>query len=336
MIGAGEKLGDGRHLGQINKDQNKLPQYHFSIVIPTYERPRQLAACLDSLTRLDYPRDRFEVIVVDDGSKAPLKDVVGPFTDDLNLTLVTQSNAGPASARNAGAKRANGAFLAFTDDDCRPAPNWLKKLAFRLVDTPDHMIGGRTINALRGNIYTASSQLMTDAVYAYYNGDRLRPHFFACNNLAVPANLFRDLGGFDKGFPLAAAEDREFCERWLRHDYQMTYAPEAIVYHAHALTFRSFLKHHFKYGRGTRHFHQMRSQRGWRPLKIDVKFYIHLFSYSFVHVRGIRMLVFEALLVLSYMAYTLGFFCEKFKRGIKGGQLTRKECNNAPTPPVST
>jgi len=222
-----------------------VEQYRFSIIIPTYERPRQLVACLDSLKGLDYPRDLFEVIVVDDGSKVPLKDVVAPFYDELNLTLLTQENAGPALARNAGAMEAKGAFLAFTDDDCTPAPTWLNKIALRLAETPDHMIGGRVINALPDNIFTASNQLMTDAVYSYYNDDSRRPHFFASNNLIVPADRFRALGGFDPTFPLAASEDREFCERWLQHGYLMTYVPEAIVGHAHALTFRNFLRHYF-------------------------------------------------------------------------------------------
>src|SRR5262245_60503957 len=108
----------------------------FSIVIPTYERPRQLAACLQTLARLDYERERFEVIVVDDGGKTPLVNVIAPFHDRLYLTLLTRPNAGPAVARNTGAAQAKGQFLAFTDDDCRPAPDWLKCLAVRLAKDP--------------------------------------------------------------------------------------------------------------------------------------------------------------------------------------------------------
>ena len=293
-----------------------MEQHQFSIIIPTYERPRQLAACLDSLKGLDYPRDLYEVIVVDDGSKAPLKDVVAPFRDELNLTLLVQANAGPASARNAGAMEAKGAFLAFTDDDCSPAPTWLKKFALRLAATPDHMIGGRVINALPDNIYTASSQLMTDAVYVYYNGDSRQPHFFTSNNLVVPADRFRALGGFDTSFPLAASEDREFCERWLQQGYQMTYAPEAIVDHAHALTFRNFLRHHFNYGRGALHFHSVRARRGWQRLTIDPKFYLHFFRFPFSRGHSLQAFSFEALFMLSYVAYTGGFLWEKINRAM--------------------
>ena len=87
---------------------------------------------------------------------------------------------------------------------------------------------------------------------------------FRANNLALPEDRFRAIGGFDTIFPLAASEDREFCDRWLHHGFQMTYAPEAVVYHARALTFRSFWRQHFKYGRGAFHFHQVRARLGGR------------------------------------------------------------------------
>jgi GT2 family glycosyltransferase len=292
-----------------------LERYHFSIVIAIYESPKRLVACLDSLTALDYPRDLFEVIVVDDGSQTPPKDVVAPFCDELNLKLLTQPTAGSASARNAGAMEAKGAFLAFTNDDCTPTVNWLKKFALRLAKIPDHMVGGRVINAIRDNIFTASGQLMTDAVYAYNSDSNRPPHFFSSNNLVVPADRFRALGGFDTNLPLSTS-DREFCERWLQQGYQMTYAPEAIVEHAHALMFRDFLRQQFDCGRSALHFHSLRTRRGWQRLPVDPKYYLHLFSYPFAHVHGTRAFLFEALLMLSYLAYTGGFLWEKITRAM--------------------
>ena len=90
----------------------------FSIVIPTYHRPQQLAACLQTLTHLDYPRDRFEVIVVDDGGEISLDGVLALFKEVLCITLLRQPHAGPAGARNVGAATAKGDFIAFTADDC--------------------------------------------------------------------------------------------------------------------------------------------------------------------------------------------------------------------------
>jgi glycosyltransferase involved in cell wall biosynthesis len=118
----------------------KLP--FFSVIIPTHARPRQLSACLEALTRLAYPSNSFEVIVVDDGSDKPLNGVVDPFRNQINVILLCQANAGPATARNRGASQARGRFLAFTDDDCMPAPDWIATLAKRFAATPDCAIGG--------------------------------------------------------------------------------------------------------------------------------------------------------------------------------------------------
>jgi glycosyltransferase involved in cell wall biosynthesis len=79
-----------------------------SIVIPTYNRPEELAVCLRACSRLDYPHDRFEVIVVDDGGVTPLDEVANQLRGLLTLRLLRQENAGPATARNRGGGRGHG------------------------------------------------------------------------------------------------------------------------------------------------------------------------------------------------------------------------------------
>jgi GT2 family glycosyltransferase len=234
----------------------------FSIIIPTYNRALQLAACLQSLGSLDYPRHAFEVIVVNDGSTAPMEAASGPFGSQLELTLVTQPHAGPAAARNTGARRSRGRFLAFTDDDCAPAPDWLQTLAARFRTLTDHAIGGPAINAVPENAYSATSQSILDAMFAHYNAQPDQARFLASNNLAVPADSFRAVGGFDaEAFPFAAAEDMDFCERWRQRGYGMLYAPEVRVAHTHRLTLASFCRQHFVRGRGAFQLRRARARR---------------------------------------------------------------------------
>ena len=287
----------------------------FSVVIPTYARARQLTACLQSLVRLDYACDRFEVIVVDDGSETPAEAVVAAFRDRINVTLLTQRHAGPAMARNTGAARARGEFLAFTDDDCAPAPEWLQALAECFAATPDRLIGGRTLNALPHNPYSTASQLLIAYLYTYYNACPDQARFFASNNLALPARRFQALGGFDTTYTRTAAEDRELCDRWLQHGYRMTYAPEALVYHAHALTFRGFWRQHFNYGRGAFRFREARAYRGQQRMRIEpLSFYVDLLRYPFSRARGRRALLLAGLLLLSQVAHAAGFFRERASR----------------------
>ncbi|HEV2763340.1 MAG TPA: glycosyltransferase, partial [Pyrinomonadaceae bacterium] len=220
------------------------PQPFFSVVVPTRARPAQLAACLDALARQEYPRERFEVVVVNDGGPEP-SEVFERFAGRLDATLVTQKHAGPAAARNTGARRARAPFLAFTDDDCRPDPVWLKALEARLRDAPGAAVGGRTVNALPRNLFSTASQSLTEYLYEYFDAAEGRAAFFTSNNLALSSELFRAVGGFDESFPLAAGEDRELCDRWRARGHRLTYAPDAVVRHAHALTLRSFCRQHF-------------------------------------------------------------------------------------------
>src|ERR1700693_1886523 len=116
----------------------------------------------------EYPRDRFEVVIADDGSHQPPREILASVAGNLNITLLLQPHGGPAATRNAGAARAQGEFLAFTDDDCEPAPDWLKSLAARLASLlSTYLVGGRTINALTRNVYSATSQAVIDILYAH-------------------------------------------------------------------------------------------------------------------------------------------------------------------------
>lgn len=284
----------------------------FSVIIPTYARPERLKNCLQSLTQLDYPGDRFEVIVVDDGSPTPMESVVAPFREKLHLTLIRQANAGPAKARNAGAEQANGKFLAFTDDDCTPTSDWLKTLESRFETAPDCIVGGRTLNALPNNLYSTASQVLIDYLYKYYSVEGDRSSFFASNNIALPAERFRSLGGFDTSFPLAAGEDREFCDRWLYHGYPMLYAPEVQVYHAHSLTLTKFWRQHFNYGRGAFCFHQSRARRNVEQIKVEpLSFYFNLLTYPLSQTNPVQGSLISVLFFLSQLANITGFFWER-------------------------
>jgi glycosyltransferase involved in cell wall biosynthesis len=286
----------------------------FSIVVPTYRRPGRLAACLETLAALDYPRDRFEVIVVHDGSGSRAPGRMAEVRDRIALTILAQPHAGPATARNTGAARARGDFIAFTDDDCMPEEDWLRALAARIVSAPSHAIGGRTINALPDNLYSSATQFLVDYLYEWHAAHRGAP-FFASNNLAVPAELFRARGGFHPGFPLAAGEDREFCQRWARCGGWMTYAPEAVVRHAHPLTLRSFWRQHFTYGRGALHFHRLRAgSRDEQPDPTPVSFYLKLVGSPLSRAEVRRRLSLTVLLALAQAATMAGYWRERLRR----------------------
>ncbi len=245
----------------------------FSIIVPTYRRPEQLRECLRSLADLDYPRDRFEVIVVDDASPAPPRGVVTECQARLSVRLLEQGHAGPAAARNTGARAARGDYLAFTDDDCLAAPGWLRALQVRLEAAPSALVGGRTVNACSDNPYSTVSQLLTDSLYAYYDRHPERLRFTTSNNMAMARSRFVDVGGFDETFPLAAGEDRELCARWTRHGFPILYEADALMHHRHRLTLAGFWKQQFGYGRGAYRFRRVCVRAGQRGYAVGHDFW---------------------------------------------------------------
>ena len=288
-------------------DESNLP--YISIIIPTYRRPERLTVCLKSIARLDYPQDRFEVIVVDDGGPTPLETLAVDFHECFDVMLLKQAHSGPATARNTGAAQAKGEILAFTDDDCEPAVDWLQTLSKRYTATPGCAIGGRTLNKLPDNPFSTASQILIDYLYNYYNADPLQARFLASNNMALPSDRFRKIGGFDTTFPLAAGEDRELCERWLNHGFQMIYASEVLVWHSHSLTCGNFWNQHFNYGRGAFYFQQARAHNGYKRRRMEpLSFYLNLMHAPFKLIKSARAPLLAALLFLTQCANAAGYF----------------------------
>ena len=291
-----------------------LPTLDFSIVVPTFNRPVQLASCLSALANLDYPHDRYEVILVDDGSSTPVASVAEVFRDRLDLVLLRQENAGPSAARNRGAAHARGTWLAFTDDDCQPHPAWLGQLAAALAGASDFVVGGRTVNGLPTNIYSTVSQLIVDVVYRHYNAEPEDAQFFATNNLALPRALFGQLGGLDEAF--TTSEDRDLCDRCKAAGVQLRYAPDAVVEHRHALSLATFCRQHFGYGRGAFRFHQAQVSRGSHHTADKAHFHLNFGNwmvYPFTKVEPRRWPGVAALLACWQVTNLVGFVAERVR-----------------------
>jgi GT2 family glycosyltransferase len=231
-----------------------------SVVVPTKGRPRYLERCLGALAGADYPRDRFEVVIVNDGGGTEVERIASAAGDRLTVELVEPERTGPSSARNAGAMSSRGEFIAFTDDDCEPSPQWLPALECALEQSPGAAAGGQTRNGVPDDTAAIATQLVVDSVHAHFNRDAASPRFFASYNVAFPADPLRALGGFDESFRYA--EDRELCERWIRAGHRFVHAPDAIVLHMRSLTLGEFWRQHYGYGRGAWRFAASRRDAG--------------------------------------------------------------------------
>lgn len=285
----------------------------FSVIVPSYRRPDKLAACLASLALQTWPLDDFEVIVVDDAGMrsilAPIAEMGHPFA----FRLLSQQNRGAAAARNAGARLARGTFLAFTDDDCRPTPGWLESFSHTLTaEAVGALIGGRVVNALASDRFAGATQALVDFLVDHAPTGGSPGRLFTSNNLCVPRAAFHELAGFDEAFRGAGGEDREFCLRWAHAGRRTHYAPEALVLHAHDLTFAGFLRQHHAYGRGAALLRQRALARGYGPLPLEpASFYWQLVSHP-LRARNERAQLERSLLfLLSQAANAAGYFQEQ-------------------------
>jgi GT2 family glycosyltransferase len=280
------------------------------VIVPTRDRPAQLRECLTALVAQTYPRAEFEVIIVDDGSAQPVDPVARDFRDRIDVRVIRQERQGAAAARNNGIAAARAHILAFTDDDCLPAPDWLARLAQRFQSADALMVGGRVVNALDDNPYSATSQLIHDLAYAHHNDSGPQAQFFATNNLAASTEALVRLGGFDTRFSVAA-EDRDLCARWHEAGHALVYAEDALVSHAHHLTLRRFWTQHFRYGRGAWRFHQSLRQRGRGRFLRDVGFHTRFLGRAGRPLRQRdRALSVVVLLVIWQVANLCGFAFE--------------------------
>lgn len=285
----------------------------FTVIVPTCGRPRQLAACVRSLRHIARPPGGFEVVIVSDGGPPPAPELTAGDTGNAaRIRVVTQAHAGPAAARNLGARLAEGECLAFTDDDCRPDPDWLLALDRALRLAPAALAGGRTMNALPANTYAAASHSLVTFVAAHFAGGTAG-RFFASNNMAVARLEYFAAGGFDERYPFAA-EDRDFSHRWSAAARPSVSVADALVHHAHPLTLATFVRQHASYGRGAWHFRRSRAEEGSAP-PVSSAFYLGSLRHPF-RSGGRRRARLAALVALAHAAYAAGLAGEWLRQRV--------------------
>lgn len=207
-----------------------------SLVIPTYSRPDALLQTLDALTRLDYPADRWEAVVVDDGSPDA---ECGPVEAWIERTgapvrFFRQRNAGPAAARNRGAAAARGAVLIFIDNDILVEPDFLRQHLEALAANPRAWIVGRVIQPQQ--LQSTPFGRYRDRLHEQFHhshpvGELTETIWITTQNLALPACDFQELGGFDESFTIASSEDWELGYRARCQGIRMLYHGGIAVRH---------------------------------------------------------------------------------------------------------
>ena len=191
--------------------------------MPALNEEAVIGQCLTSLQQQKLPADRFEVIVVDNGSTDRTREIARSFRGWLRLTILERRGVRISALRNLGASVARGRFLAFLDADCVAPAHWLLQIA-DLLHADESRIVGAQYRIPAGSSWVARAWYgdlwrMKDGPVSYVPG----------GDLAIGRDLFLNLGGFDE--TIVTSEDTEFCERAAASSAPILAIPSLSVIH---------------------------------------------------------------------------------------------------------
>lgn len=213
----------------------------YSIIIPVYNRPDEVDELLDSLTRQS--ETDFEVVVVEDGSAVPCKEVCEKYAQKLRIQYFTKPNSGPGQTRNYGVERAQGDYVLILDSDVVLPEGYLAAVSAELQRDPADAFGGPDsshpsfTDTQKAISYSMTSFFTTGGIRGGKKKmDKFYPRSF---NMGLRREVYEALGGFaDMRF----GEDIDFSTRIFEGGYACRLFPEAWVWHKRRTDLRKFFK----------------------------------------------------------------------------------------------
>jgi len=218
----------------------------YSIIIPVYNRPDEIAELLASLSLQTIKP--FEVVIVEDGSTQPCQQIVDNYTHCLNITYHTKPNTGRSDSRNVGMQLARNDYFIFTDSDCVFPPQYFECLNKHLQENYCDCFGGpdaahESFSDLQKAInYAMTSFFTTGGIRGgKQQMEKFKPRTF---NMGFSKHVFEKVGGFKDMF----GEDIDLSIRIADAGFRISLFQDVFVYHKRRVSFRKFFKQVFNFG----------------------------------------------------------------------------------------
>jgi cellulose synthase/poly-beta-1,6-N-acetylglucosamine synthase-like glycosyltransferase len=227
-------------------------EYPFvSIVVGVRNEERYIEECIESLLLLAYPKDSYEIIIVDGMSTDKTRDIVQKYP----VVLLLNERKNVAAARNLGVENSRGNLVAFTDGDCKVDPLWLKTLVNEMKNAPEDVacVGGPNLifdtDPIFGRVVGHAQETFLGSGGSAQSKNSTRKHYVSslpnCNAM-YKKNTIKEAGYFDERF--VVGQDGDLNYRINKKGYRFLYVPEAKVLHHRRGTLKSFSVRMFKYG----------------------------------------------------------------------------------------
>ncbi len=265
-----------------------------SVIIPTYNNRDVLQKTIETLLAQNFPQDRYEIVVADDGSTDGTADMVRSVTGPVAVRYVPQGNVGRSGARNLGARAARGRILLFVDSDIWADPGMLAA-HYRHYPPQAGRLGvqGRTLTHpdARATPFMRVKEITPDLTVRRRHN--LAPVHIITRNFSMLRAEFEEIGGFDEGFTGYGWEDIELAMRLAAGGVTFHYEPDALGHHYHIETLDGVRKKLRQAGQGAVYF--------WR--KYDRAFRLGLFLEILPPMLPLKWLVYRTPLVMPLLRW---------------------------------
>ena len=267
-----------------------------SVIVPCYNQERYLANCLESLLRQSYARERYEIILVDNGSADRSAAIARSYA---GIVVVEEAKRGSYAARNAGVRRASGGILAFTDSDCEVAAGWLERITQVLADQSIAVVQGSRSFARESLLLSVLADYENEKARYVFAGIDPKLYYAYTNNMAVQRQVYERCGPFEE---LARGADVIFMNRAVEaySCAAVRYVPEMPVRHLEIDRWYSWHQKMWTYGKSYSMYRQFGPARslGFRDRWQIMRQTVHRHRYSWAR---------AALLLLTGIGAGLAF-----------------------------
>ena len=212
-----------------------------TVIVCSYNGSYTIKECLENILKLEYPN--FDVLVVNDGSKDNLAEIVSHFP----VKIISTPNRGLSSARNTGMKNASGEIIAYIDDDAYPDPQWLQYLAYAYLNSDHVCIGGPNISPYEDPFISTCVANAPGGPLHVLETDEIAEHVPGCNMSFRKESLIK-IGGFDPQFR-CAGDDVDICWRIQESGETIGFHASAVVWHHRRNSFKAYWKQQKGYGK---------------------------------------------------------------------------------------
>ena len=219
----------------------------YSIIVPVYNRPDEVAELLESLNAQTV-KD-FEVVLIEDGSQVPCKEVAERYSDRLNIRYTSKPNSGRSDSRNVGMKEATGNFFLFFDSDCVLPPHYFEQLEKAVSETDFDCYGGPDAahdsftNLQKAISYTMTSFFTTGGIRGGKRQmEKFMPRTF---NMGFKREVYEKVGGFKDMF----GEDIDLSLRIQEAGFSIVLLRDVFVYHKRRVSLKKFYRQVNQFGK---------------------------------------------------------------------------------------